>query len=196
MPCGARQRVFLSHEGLRLMNQAACLAAACDPWGPVPTGCSGKRGSGVCTHGALYGSTLGRSLFPCIKCPSLLSAHLNLTALLELVQGHLHQEACCDHWLLPGSSPGRCPAVSTSGGRGGVLSGVWGMRFLEQSRCVDGEDTAGKGRDPGSPGKGFWAEPGRRAGTSTPRAGGWQQVQADPATVGHVDAGRRNVGQE
>lgn len=105
MPCGARQRVFLSHEGLRLMNQAACLAAACDPWGPVPTGCSGKRGSGVCTHGALYGSTLGRSLFPCIKCPSLLSAHLNLTALLELVQGHLHHEACCDHWLLPGSSP-------------------------------------------------------------------------------------------
>lgn len=81
-------------------------------------------------------------------------------------------------------------------GMGSVLSGVRGTRSLEQSHRVDEEDTAGKGRDPGSPGKGFWTEPGRKAGTSTPRAGGWQRVQADPATVGSVHAGSRNVGQE
>lgn len=79
---------------------------------------------------------------------------------------------------------------------GSVLSGVQGTRSLEQSRCVDKEDTAGKGGDPGSLGKGFWTELGRKAGTSTPRAGGWQRVQADPATISSVLAGSRNVGQD
>lgn len=61
---------------------------------------------------------------------------------------------------------------------------------------MDKEDTAGKGRDPGSLGKGFWTELGRKAGTSTLRAGGWQRVQADPVTISNVLAGSRKVGQE
>ena len=95
------------------------------PVGPGTSWRSGERGSGVCTHGALHGSTPGRSLFPCIKCPALLSAHLSLTALLELVQGHLHQEACCDHCLLPGGS--RSPLSSRQHFRGQGWCPLWSV---------------------------------------------------------------------